>query len=114
MAARVSMMGTPATMSGMSSDVSAAVLLTESSDTVPSAKPRVRAPESPRKMLAGWKLKRRKARQEPKSAIESAAASVRPAKMEKLNIVMLAIAEMPVASPSRPSMRLMMFAKATR
>ena len=55
-ALNVSMMGTPATMSGMMSEVSAAVRLTLSSEIEPSAKPRSSDPESPKKMLAGLKL----------------------------------------------------------
>ena len=40
--------------------------------------------------------------------MESAAESSRPAQIESTNMVMLAMAEMPAARPSRPSMRLMM------
>ena len=37
--------------------------------------------------------------------MESAAESSRPAQTESTNMVMLAMAEMPAARPSRPSMR---------
>ncbi len=53
MAESVSMMGTPATMSGMISEVSAAVRLTLSSEMEPSAKPRSNDPESPKRCLRG-------------------------------------------------------------
>ena len=48
MAEKVSMMGTPATMSGMMSEVSAAVRDTLSSEMEPSANPSSSEPESPR------------------------------------------------------------------
>ena len=56
MAEKVSMMGTAAITSGTMMVVRPANLVTESSETVPSAKPSVRAPESPMKTEAGWKL----------------------------------------------------------
>ena len=49
----VSRMGTPATMSGMMREVSAAVRLTLRSEMVPSPKPRSSEPESPMKIDAG-------------------------------------------------------------
>ena len=55
MALNVSMMGTPATMSGMMSEVSAAGAAHVSSEMDPKAKPNS-DPESPKKMLAGLKL----------------------------------------------------------
>lgn len=48
--------GHAATMSGMMSEVSAAVRDTLSSEMEPSANPSSSEPESPRKILAGWKL----------------------------------------------------------
>ena len=109
MAENVSMMGTAAITSGTMIVVRPANLVTESSETVPSAKPSVRAPESPMKTEAGWKLYRRNPSEEPATAMESAAASRRPAWTESTNIVRLARVEIPAASPSRPSIRLMMF-----
>ncbi len=56
MAEKVSMMGTPATMSGMMSEVSAAVRDTLSSEMEPSANPSSSEPESPRKILGGVEI----------------------------------------------------------
>ena len=56
MANAVSMMGTPAARMGTRSDTNRADLATAKSETIPSEKPRSKAPESPMKIEAGWKL----------------------------------------------------------
>ena len=55
-AENVSMMGTPATINGMSREVTAAVRETLSSEMMPSENPNSSEPESPRKIDAGLKL----------------------------------------------------------
>lgn len=56
MANAVSMMGTPAARMGTRSDTKRAERATAKSETTPSENPRSKAPESPMKMGAGWKL----------------------------------------------------------
>ena len=55
-AENVSIMGTPATISGMSNEVRAAVRETLSNEMMPRENPRSSDPESPRKIDAGLKL----------------------------------------------------------
>ena len=50
----------------------------------------------------------------PTSAAQSKAASMRIVMVAKMKMVNAAMAVMPDASPSRPSIRLMMLVKATR
>ena len=108
------MMGTPAASTGTKSETSIAVRALPKSEMMPSMKPSVNAPESPMKMLAGWKLKRRKPTQAPSKMTASIAAASALVTTHSTKMVMAEMEVMPAARPSRPSIKLMTLAKATR
>src|SRR3989339_2185893 len=71
--------------------------------------PTNRLPESPRKILAGLKLKRKNPNKEPDKHIPINAEVISLFKREIAKIVRPAITAIPVANPSSPSIRLNAF-----
>ncbi|MNN35432.1 hypothetical protein D3C81_1492820 [compost metagenome] len=104
--------GTPIRISGVRNDT-IAICLKPSSDNSAKLKPRNRAPESPMKILAGWKLKYKNPIMLPRSNKHSSATITLPIRNDITAIVPIAIAETPAASPSKPSIRLMAFVTPT-
>ncbi|MNP19343.1 hypothetical protein D3C76_1118650 [compost metagenome] len=82
-------------------------------DNIARQKPRNNAPESPIKILAGWKLKYRKPKMLPSSNRHSNTTIVFPIMKAITAIVPIAIADTPAASPSKPSIKLMAFVTPT-
>ena len=76
-------------------------------------KPRNIDPPSPMNVRAGLKLNRRNARQAPASAAARIAASARPSDAAMIAKVVAPMPTTPAASPSMPSVKLMMFTMAT-
>ena len=70
-------------------------------------------PASPMKTRAGWKLKTRKATQAPASDAAMMAGSARPSEAARIAKVVAPSPVMPAASPSIPSVKLIMFTSAT-
>ena len=113
MAMAVSKIGTPAAMMGTNRETKNAERATAIRETMPSAKPKSSAPESPMNILAGWMFDFKKPMHAPTITKLASAAPGRQVSTARMPIVAAVMAVMPAASPSRPSMRLMMFAKAT-
>lgn len=110
----VSIIGTPAARSGTNIETTAAVLAVANKDAIPSKNPRVRDPESPIKILAGGKLKIKKPIHAPIIPSDNIAASALFWVIAKIKIVEATIVTIPAAKPSSPSIKLIIFANATR
>ena len=73
-----------------------------------SVKPSSIEPASPMKMLAGWKLKRRKANVAPASTAAMMPIAGKPVDSEMTQKVSAEMPQTPAARPSRPSMKFTM------
>ena len=93
--------------------MAAVVFITPLIATPAMTKPSSIDPESPMKTRAGWKLKTRKAAQAPARAAAMIAGSARPREAARMAKVVAPRPVMPAARPSIPSMKLIMFTRAT-
>ena len=114
MAKNVSRIGTPAARIGTNSETNKADRATANREMMPNEKPRSNAPESPIKIDAGKKLDFRKPAHTPTRMTLNSAASKRPVSTANSKMVIAEIPVIPAAKPSRPSIKLITLAKATR
>ena len=113
-AEKVSTIGTPAANKGTNIDITTEVFVVANREAIPSKNPNVKDPESPMKIFAGGKLKNKNPMHAPIIPRDKIAASALFCDIAKTNTVAATIVEIPEARPSNPSIKFIMFAKATR
>jgi hypothetical protein len=101
----VSNIGSPRQTAGRASDTIVPVFMAHITLTEPSMKPRNILPQSPIKIRAGLKLKNKNPDKLPVKASIITASTRSPQTNANTAITVQAIAQIPAASPSRPSIR---------